>query len=45
MNVKGLNGDVRTRDPLKSTVSSVDDERLRFLSELGDMAEKMMPKK
>ena len=40
MNVKVVYEDVRTRDPLKSTTSSVDDERLRFLSELGDMAEK-----
>ena len=32
MNVKGRYKDVRTNDPLKSTISSVDDEILRFLS-------------
>ena len=30
MNVKGVYEDVRTRDPLKSTTSSVDDGRLTF---------------
>ena len=45
MNVQSMCDDVRTRDPSRSTISSLDDEKLKLLTDLVDTAEAMMPAK
>ena len=45
MNVQSMYDDVRTSDPSRSTIPSLDDEKLKLLTDLADMAEAMMPAK
>ena len=45
LNVKGLNADIRFRDPERALMSSDDDSRLNFLLDIAKMANSMMTEK